>query len=143
MRRGSEHVIGTCDENGNLAIQPRASRDTGTVNFIHVDSYGAIADADLAGGGTPNADAFERAIKALDFFTQTGTTASIQSAAGGPPSFKVAGLSSMDNPNTVGQELVITGAASAANNGIFLITAVNSASEVIVTNHGAGATAPD
>src|SRR5438270_20088 len=25
---GSEHILATCDENGNLAVQPRASKDT-------------------------------------------------------------------------------------------------------------------
>ena len=37
---GSEYVVGTCDEGGNLAIQPRASRDTSARLMINVRSYG-------------------------------------------------------------------------------------------------------
>jgi hypothetical protein len=38
---GSEHVVGTCDESGNLAVQPRASRDTSAQHVFNVCSYGA------------------------------------------------------------------------------------------------------
>jgi hypothetical protein len=41
---GSEHVVGTCDENGNLAVQPRASRDTSAQHVFNVCSYGALSD---------------------------------------------------------------------------------------------------
>ena len=37
---GSEYVVGTCDEGGNLAIQPRASRDTSARLMFNVRSYG-------------------------------------------------------------------------------------------------------
>lgn len=42
---GSEHVIGTCDENGNIIVQPRASRDTSPQHVFNVCSYGATSDA--------------------------------------------------------------------------------------------------
>jgi hypothetical protein len=41
---GSEHVAGTCDENGNLVIQPRASRSTSALHVYNPRSYGAIFD---------------------------------------------------------------------------------------------------
>lgn len=41
---GSEHVVGTCDEKGNLAIQPRASRDTSPHKVYNPKSYGCPWD---------------------------------------------------------------------------------------------------
>ena len=41
---GSEFVVGTCDEEGNLAVQPRASRDTSELHVFNVRSYGAVPD---------------------------------------------------------------------------------------------------
>ena len=55
---GSEHVVGTCDENGNLAVQPKASRDTSSQHVFNIKSYGAIGDgksfrdADITSGST-------------------------------------------------------------------------------------------
>ena len=37
---GSEHVVGTCDENGNLAVQPRASRDASPLTTFNPKSFG-------------------------------------------------------------------------------------------------------
>jgi len=41
---GSEYVVGTCDEGGNLAIQPRASRDTSSRLVFNVKSYGVTGN---------------------------------------------------------------------------------------------------
>ena len=41
---GSEYVVGTCDENGNLVVQPRASRETSTLHGFNVKSYGALGN---------------------------------------------------------------------------------------------------
>jgi hypothetical protein len=41
---GSEYVVGTCDEGGNLAIQPRASRDTSSRLAFNVKSYGVTGN---------------------------------------------------------------------------------------------------
>lgn len=41
---GSEHIVGTCDENGNIIVQPRASRDTSPQHVFNVCSYGAVGD---------------------------------------------------------------------------------------------------
>jgi hypothetical protein len=41
---GSEYVVGTCDENGNLVVQPRASREASTLHVFNVRSYGAFGD---------------------------------------------------------------------------------------------------
>ena len=41
---GSEFVVGTCDQNGHTAIQPRASRDTSAQHAFNVYSYGAKGD---------------------------------------------------------------------------------------------------
>ena len=41
---GSEFVVGTCDQNGHTAIQPRASRDTSAQHVFNVYSYGAKGD---------------------------------------------------------------------------------------------------
>jgi hypothetical protein len=41
---GSEFVVGTTDPDGNLTIQPRASRDTSAQHVYNVCSYGAVAD---------------------------------------------------------------------------------------------------
>ena len=64
---GSEYVVGTCDENGNLSVVPRASRETSSQHVFNVRAYGALGDAstddtqaildtvaaaEAAGGGT-------------------------------------------------------------------------------------------
>lgn len=41
---GSEYVVGTCDEDGNVVVQPRASRDTSQRHVYNVLAYGALAD---------------------------------------------------------------------------------------------------
>jgi hypothetical protein len=41
---GSEYVVGTCDENGNLVVQPRASRATSNLHVFNVRSFGAVPD---------------------------------------------------------------------------------------------------
>jgi hypothetical protein len=52
---GSEHVVGTCDESGNIIVQPRASTDTSAPHVYNVRAYGAIPsgtmlwDAQFAG----------------------------------------------------------------------------------------------
>lgn len=52
---GSEHIVGTCDENGNLSVQPRASRDTSAPHFVNVRAYGAIPDGKRIYDGAMNA----------------------------------------------------------------------------------------
>lgn len=42
---GSEFIVGTCDEDGNLTVQPRASRDTSNLHVFNVRSYGALGDS--------------------------------------------------------------------------------------------------
>src|SRR5262249_5991073 len=41
---GSEYVVGTCNEAGDVAIQPRASRTTSTEHVFNVCAYGAVPD---------------------------------------------------------------------------------------------------
>ncbi len=41
---GSECVVGTCDEKGNLAVQPRASRDTSAPHVYNPKDYGCPWD---------------------------------------------------------------------------------------------------
>jgi hypothetical protein len=59
-------VVGTCDENGNLIIQPRhSSYETGFSKVHNVRAYGAIPDWDQTNKtGTDNLAAFEKAIQA-------------------------------------------------------------------------------
>ncbi len=44
---GSEHVVGTCDESGNIIVQPRASRDTSAQHTFNVCAYGGVADGKM------------------------------------------------------------------------------------------------
>jgi hypothetical protein len=44
---GSEFVVGTTDADGNLTIQPRASRDTSPQHVFSVCAYGAVGDGRL------------------------------------------------------------------------------------------------
>ena len=64
---GSEHVVGTCDENGHLAVQPRASRDTSAQYVFNVKSYGAVADWNGI-TGTDNLAAFQATIAAMETY---------------------------------------------------------------------------
>ena len=64
---GSEHVLGTCDENGHLALQPRASRDTSTQYVFNVKSYGAVPDWNGI-TGTDNLAAFQATIAAMETY---------------------------------------------------------------------------
>ena len=57
---GSEFVVGTCDEDGNLAVQPRASRDTSNLHVFNVRSYGALGD-----GATDDWAAITNAMSAI------------------------------------------------------------------------------
>lgn len=57
---GSEHVVGTCDENGHLAIVPRASRDASAPHVFNVKAYGAVGD-----GVTDDSPAVRAALEAL------------------------------------------------------------------------------
>lgn len=45
---GSEHIVGTCDASGNLAVVPRASQDTSSQHVFNIKSYGGLADGRLA-----------------------------------------------------------------------------------------------
>ncbi len=57
-------VVGTCDEKGNLIIQPRhSSYETGFVKAHNVRAYGAVSDWNGT-KGTDNLDAFNKAIQA-------------------------------------------------------------------------------
>jgi hypothetical protein len=49
---GSEHIVGTCDENGHLTVQPRASRDASAQHVFNVKSYGAKGDGRFVPDGT-------------------------------------------------------------------------------------------
>jgi hypothetical protein len=65
---GSEFVVGTCDENDNLAIQPRASQDKSTLHVYNVRAYGAVPnwDGTTAGNdGTANLGEFIAALAAM------------------------------------------------------------------------------
>lgn len=64
-------VVGTCDENGNLVIQPRhSSYETGFSKVHNVRAYGAVPDWDGT-TGTDNLAAFNKAILAAtnDYLT--------------------------------------------------------------------------
>jgi len=61
---GSEHVCGTVDENGNLAVQPRASTDTSPQHVFNVCSYGAKGD-----GIADDAPAFRAILDSLALST--------------------------------------------------------------------------
>ncbi len=63
---GSEFVVGTCDESGNVVIQPRASIDKSMHHVYNVCSYGAIPDYNFATKkGTDNYESFMKALKAM------------------------------------------------------------------------------
>jgi hypothetical protein len=65
---GSEFVVGTCDENGHLTIQPRASRDKSTLHAYNVRAYGAVPNWDgttASNNGTANLRAFTAALAAM------------------------------------------------------------------------------
>ena len=66
---GSEHVVGTCDENGNLAIQARASLETSNLHVFNVKSYGAVGD-----GVTDDAPAVRAALAAMGGVSRQGGT---------------------------------------------------------------------
>ena len=57
---GSEHIVGTCDETGNLSCQPRASVDTSPLQVFNVRSYGARGD-----GAADDSDAFDATLAAI------------------------------------------------------------------------------
>jgi hypothetical protein len=58
---GERFVVGTSDENGNLAIQPRHdSGETGFLKVFNVRAYGATGD-----GVTPDENAIQNAINAV------------------------------------------------------------------------------
>jgi hypothetical protein len=61
------YLVGTSDENGNLAIQPRHSSDeTGFPKVYNMKAYGGVPDYDFfAGKGTDNLPAFNRALAAM------------------------------------------------------------------------------
>jgi hypothetical protein len=64
---GSEYVVGTCDESGNLAVQPRASIETSPVHTFNVCAFGAVpysSEAD-ARKGTSSTRAFQAALDAM------------------------------------------------------------------------------
>ncbi len=64
-------VLGTCDENGNLVIQPRhSSFETGFSKVHNVRAYGALPDWD-GSTGTDNLAAFNKTIQAAtsDYLT--------------------------------------------------------------------------
>lgn len=60
---GSEFVVGTSDENGNLVVQPRASRDKSDLYVYNVRSYGAVPDDPTA--DVTNLKAFQDALDAM------------------------------------------------------------------------------
>src|SRR4029079_17890110 len=64
---GSEFVVGTCDQDGNLAVQPRASRDTSDLHIFNVKSYGAVGDFDFANpdAATDDLAAFQACLVAM------------------------------------------------------------------------------
>jgi hypothetical protein len=57
---GSEYVAGTCDENGNLVVQPRASRETSNPHVFNARSYGALGD-----GAADDGAAITNAVSAI------------------------------------------------------------------------------
>ena len=57
---GAEFVVGTCDEEGDLVVQPRASRDTSNLHVFNVKSYGARGD-----GSKDDSMAIKNAISAI------------------------------------------------------------------------------
>jgi hypothetical protein len=66
--RFEKYVVGTCDENGNLIIQPRhTSEETGFPRVFNVRAYGAVSD-DIAASAA-NSKAFK---KAMDAMTEQG-----------------------------------------------------------------------
>jgi len=62
----SEFVVGTCDEHGNLVVQPRASRDRSARHVYNVCSYGAVPDYDpTKTAWTDNLPFFQAALAAM------------------------------------------------------------------------------
>ena len=62
-----QFVVGTSDESGNLAIQPRHnSNETGFTKVANIRSYGGVPDWTFAAGAvfTDNLHAFNRAMYA-------------------------------------------------------------------------------
>ncbi len=56
----SGFIVGTCDEEGNLVVQSRSSRDTSNLHVFNVTSYGARGD-----GATDDSNAIRNAISAI------------------------------------------------------------------------------
>ncbi len=69
---GGDHIIGICNADGDLTIQPYSEVGTGAPRVLNVRLFGARADAtglpDAAGlgGGTDDSGAFQAAIESLD-----------------------------------------------------------------------------
>jgi hypothetical protein len=102
---GSEHVVGTCDENGNLAVQPHASRDTSARHVFSVVAYGAVGDG-----------------KSLVDAVVTGASPTHVTSASAP-------FSSDD----LDKKIRVVGAGSSGANLDATIVSVNSASDVTIS----------
>jgi hypothetical protein len=112
---------------------------TQVVNAVNAHSVvSALLLAGVQAGGAQVVDPATQATR--DALTgQTGAAASIVAGAGGGQ-MRITGVSGM-SALSVGRYLTITGAASPANNGTFLISAFGGATQVDVVN--AGAVIPD
>ena len=143
---GSIPQTGTAGVAGNIRARPTQGQYAYDLNApliantISVTSYSAAQFSSDDLKSQPNvaghiATAIEGGyIKVTDesapIAGQAGAAASMAAAAGGL--ITVSGLTGMVNPDSVGRYLTISGAANAANNGRFLITAVNSANSVVI-----------
>jgi len=129
---GSEHVCGTVDENGNLAVQPRASTDTSPQHVFNVCAYGAVWD-----GVADDTAAIQAALRAAATIESGVYAPNTVTVVAGAPAVYTRSFGDFvgEDGVQVGMTLTVAGFGDAAD-GAKTVTAVTS-TQLTVAEAGA------